>query len=68
MGMASGSPSKAVSYTHLYYDDVLRASLLDEQQLVSDMEAALESEQFVLYFQPQICYGNGTLTLSLIHI
>ena len=45
-----------------YYDDVLRASLLDEQQLVSDMEAALESEQFVLYFQPQINYGNGTLT------
>lgn len=40
--------------THLkYYDESLRQRLLSEQQLLSEMNYALSSGQFVLYFQPQ---------------
>ncbi|MDD2647229.1 MAG: EAL domain-containing protein [Eubacteriales bacterium] len=43
------------SYTsHIkYYDESLRQRLLSEQQLVSEMNSALLSNQFVLCFQPQ---------------
>ena len=44
-----------------YYTDALRRRLLDEQQLVSDMEAALRTEEFELYFQPQVNYESGKL-------
>lgn len=44
-----------------YYDKTLRDHLLEEQDLMDDMEPALESGQFELYFQPQVNYEDGTL-------
>ncbi|HKM28455.1 MAG TPA: EAL domain-containing protein [Anaerovoracaceae bacterium] len=44
-----------------YYDYTMRDSLLEEQQLISEMEKAIEEEQFVLYFQPQVNYEDGSL-------
>lgn len=44
-----------------HYDSSLRKRLLDEQELISGMEAALEREEFELYFQPQYNYASGEL-------
>ncbi len=44
-----------------FYEDHLRRQLLEEQLLMGDVEEALASEQFVLYFQPQVNYADGTL-------
>jgi len=44
-----------------WYDESLRSHILEEQQLSSEMVSALESGQFVLYFQPQINYESGAL-------
>lgn len=51
------------SYTSkiAWYDDALRRRLMGEQALVDEMETALEEEQFVLYFQPQVNYVDGSL-------
>ena len=37
-----------------YYDDTLRNSLLQEQELLAEMEPAMETGQFHIYLQPQI--------------
>jgi|GEM_PF-313197 len=44
-----------------YYDESLREKLLEEQQLIRDMSAALKQEQFQLYFQPQYNYNSGAI-------
>lgn len=44
-----------------YYDYTMRDSLLEEQQLISEIENAIEEEQLVLYFQPQVNYEDGSL-------
>lgn len=44
-----------------WYDDKLRSRMMSEQALVDEMEAALREGQFVLYFQPQVNYAQGTL-------
>lgn len=36
-----------------YYDDAMRRNLLDEQLIVSDAKAALEKQQFQIFFQPK---------------
>ena len=46
----------------VYYDEALRDRLLEEQQLVDDTKTALETHQFLIYFQPQINYESGALT------
>ena len=44
-----------------WYDDNLRKKLVEEQKLTEDMERALMEQQFILYFQPQINYANGSV-------
>ncbi|MEA4854047.1 MAG: EAL domain-containing protein [Christensenella sp.] len=44
-----------------WYDESLRQTLVDEHQLIEEMEQALIEEQFVVYFQPQVDYDEGTL-------
>lgn len=44
-----------------WYDDALRRQLMQEQALMDDTIAALREEQFVIYFQPQINYTDGSL-------
>lgn len=44
-----------------YYDDSMRDSLIEEQRIASDMNAALEQGQFVVYLQPQCNYVTGAL-------
>lgn len=44
-----------------YYGKELRARLLEEQEIISDMTVALEQGQFELYFQPQYNYADGNM-------
>ena len=44
-----------------YYEDGMRETLIREQQTVLDMRAAIEQEQFELYFQPQYNYETGVV-------
>lgn len=43
-----------------YYDNVLREDALYEQELIGDLEAALNEEQLQMFLQPQIA-SNGKL-------
>ena len=52
----SGFETKCV-----YYDETLRDRLLEEQELMDDIETALQEEEFELYYQPQVNYEDGTL-------
>ncbi len=40
------------SKRYAYYDEPMRAAILAEQEILNDMEKALETEAFVLYLQP----------------
>lgn len=44
-----------------WYDEQLRDQLIEEQILVDDMKSALEREEFIIYFQPQIRYPDYKL-------
>lgn len=44
-----------------YYDDSMRAAMIEEQRIVSEMDTALEQGQFVVYLQPQCNYVAGSL-------
>ena len=44
-----------------FYDDSMRLSLIEKQQLISEMNSALEEGQFVMYLQPQYNYATGAL-------
>lgn len=44
-----------------WYDESLRSRILEEQELSDEMVSALEKDQFVLYFQPQINYDDGSM-------
>lgn len=43
-----------------YYDEMLKASVLKEQQLTSDLDKAIENREIQIYLQPQIT-GEGTM-------
>lgn len=43
-----------------YYDEALRASVLKEQELTSDLDRALENREIQIYLQPQIT-GDGIM-------
>jgi len=45
-----------------YYDESMRTSLLEEQQLINDMENALAQGQFQVYIQPQYNYATHRLS------
>ncbi len=44
-----------------YYDEEMRSSLIEEQQITGEMNTALKEGQFVIYLQPQINYASGRL-------
>jgi EAL domain-containing protein (putative c-di-GMP-specific phosphodiesterase class I) len=37
---------------YVYFDEPMRAAIIAEQEILNDMEAALDSQAFVLYLQP----------------
>ena len=43
------------------YDESMRLHLLKEQKIISEMNSALESEQFEVWFQPQYNHSTGAL-------
>ncbi len=44
-----------------YYDNTLRENILREQELISDLDAAISEEQFKLYLQPQMSAAGKVL-------
>lgn len=44
-----------------YYDHSIRQKLREEQELISDMEEALQEGQFQVYLQPQYNHGDGSI-------
>lgn len=46
---------------YAYYDESMRIAFLEEHELVSEMESALAAGQFIVYYQPQYNYDNGSL-------
>ncbi|MDO5560704.1 MAG: EAL domain-containing protein [Oscillospiraceae bacterium] len=44
-----------------YYNDSMRAALIEEQQIISEMKSALDDGQFIVYFQPQYNYATKQL-------
>lgn len=45
---------KGMANVHMaYYDEKIRTKLLNEQEIVEEMQSALESGQFTVYLQPQ---------------
>lgn len=47
--------------TIAFYDDTMRLSLIEKQQLVNEMNQALDGAQFTIYLQPQYNYLTGAL-------
>ncbi len=46
---------------YAYYNDTLRKALLDEQQIINDMNEALQSKQFEVYLQPKCVLSTGEI-------
>lgn len=44
-----------------YYDDNMREMLLEEQEIVSSMNAALEDGEFIVYYQPKCLLDTGMI-------
>lgn len=59
--MALRSTKDSFTTRFARYDESMRKKLLEEQELTAQMIPALESGQFVVYYQPQINYSNGEL-------
>lgn len=38
---------------YAYYDDILRQKLFEEQEIINEMQEALDTNQFVVYLQPK---------------
>ncbi|MCH4213756.1 MAG: EAL domain-containing protein [Atopobiaceae bacterium] len=51
-------------YSHRYavYDDSMRAGLIHEQEVVSEMAGALDRGEFLVYLQPQYDYVRGEMS------
>ncbi len=47
-----------------YYDDELRSMLLTEQEIINEMNHALEEKHFEVYLQPQYNHVTGELVSS----
>lgn len=50
--MALSSIEEDSAQSFAYYDDALRCSLLEEQEITASMQKALENGQFQIYLQP----------------
>lgn len=59
--MALRSIKNEYNRQYAWYDDTMRATLIEEQGIVNEMEAALKEKQFVAYLQPQYDYSGGEL-------
>ncbi|MEG2174534.1 MAG: EAL domain-containing protein [Oscillospiraceae bacterium] len=46
----------------IYYNDEMRNAILQEQEIVGEMESALQSGQFDIYLQPQFSHATGQIT------
>jgi len=44
-----------------YYDDKMRESILQEQEIIGEMENALKNKQFEVFLQPQYNYTTGKI-------
>lgn len=44
-----------------YYDESMRDALMGEQEIINEMDRALEQDQFIVYLQPQYNYATNTL-------
>lgn len=51
------------SYTSkiAYYVEPMRAALIEEQEIISDMKPALENRDFLVYYQPQYNYSTNKI-------
>ncbi|MGN0577655.1 MAG: EAL domain-containing protein [Ruminiclostridium sp.] len=51
------------SYTSkiAYYVENMRAALIEEQEIISDMKPALENRDFLVYYQPQYNYSTNKI-------
>ena len=55
------SVKSAFETGYAFYDESMMKRRLEEQELINGMDEALRSEQFVLYFQPQVNYENASV-------
>lgn len=46
---------------YVFYQKAMRTDLLKEQEILNEMENALNANQFTVYFQPQYNYNTKTL-------
>lgn len=44
-----------------FYNEAIREKLIKENQIKKQSKAALEKHEFVVYFQPKVSPGNGTV-------
>lgn len=44
------------------YDESMRTGILHQQKIISQMNTALQNEEFEVWFQPQYDHGKGTLS------
>ncbi len=59
--MALRSTKNNYSKNVACYDDSMRTKMIEQQEIASEMEAALADGQFVPYFQPQYIYDKNQL-------
>ncbi len=59
--LAQSSIKGSFARSVAFYDDALRHEMLSEQEIYSDMNSALASEQFAVYYQPQYNHSTGML-------
>ena len=59
--MALRTIKQRYNESYAYYDEVLRDKLILEQRIISEMAQALETGQFVVYYQPQFRYSTGKM-------
>ena len=59
--MALRSVKGNYSRHYAYFDESMRQKIMEESRIVNECEDALKNGQFIIYFQPQINYMNGSL-------
>ncbi len=47
---------------YAWYQPAMRKSIIEETQLASEMDSALSSDQFRVWFQPQVNYKSGKIS------
>lgn len=60
--MAMKSIKNDFEHRIAYYDDAMRGQMMEEQELITDMEPAIQNKEFQIYFQPQYNYATGKMS------